>query len=310
MILHDIKKAVSSLNINKNRQPAGKVFTVQEQSGLLAFLLLKLTGKSRNNVKSILSRRAVSVDGKTVTRYDYPLQHGQIVSISAPGQTRYERPKRLKIIYEDDELIAVNKPAGLLTVADDREKLQTAYRDVTDYVRHAQPQSRVFIVHRLDRDTSGVVLFAKNERMKRALQDNWNALVKTRGYTAVTEGQFTEKSGTIRSWLKETKTHLVYSSPVKGDGREAVTSYRVMREAKAYALLQITLETGRKNQIRVHMKDMGHPVAGDKKYGAATNPVKRLALHAGTLEICHPVSGARMLFECAVPGAFLTLFEN
>jgi 23S rRNA pseudouridine1911/1915/1917 synthase len=279
---------MSELSADKSKPSAGKAFIVEEQAGLLAFLLDKLSGKSRNNVKSLLTRRAVSVDGKTVTRHDYPLRAGQTVQIAAPGQRTYERPKHLKIIYEDDELIAVNKPAGLLSIATDSEKERTAYRDVTDYVRRANPKNRIFVVHRLDRDTSGVVLFAKNEPLKRALQDNWNALAKTRGYTAVAEGRFDKKSGTVRSWLKETKTHLMYSSPTAGDGQEAVTNYRILKEARGYSLLEITLETGRKNQIRVHMKDLGHPVAGDKKYGAVTNPLGRLALHAGTLSSATP----------------------
>ena len=295
---------------NKSKQTTEKVFIVEEQGSLLPFLLSNLTGKSRNNVKTILSGGAVSVDGKSVTKFDHPLRPGQTIRIAPPGQMRYKQPKRLKILFEDDELIAINKPSGLLTVATDTEKTQTAYHDVTEYVRRTHPKNRVFIVHRLDRDTSGVVLFAKTEHMKYALQDNWNALVKTRGYTAVVEGVLQEKQGTARSWLKQTKTNRMYSSTMDGDGLEAVTEYRVLRESAAYSLLDIRLKTGRKNQIRVHMHDLGHPVAGDKKYGAAANPLGRLALHAGVLELYHPVTKRLMTFRCDTPGTFMSLLEK
>ncbi len=297
-------------NNDKKKHLDGKDYIVEEPAELLAFLRLKLAQKSRNAVKTILSSGAVSVDGKKVTRHDHALRPGQTVRIASPDQMRYKQPKRLKVIYEDDELIAINKPAGLLTIATDLEKEQTAYHDVTDYVRRDNPKNRIFIIHRLDRDTSGVVLFAKNEELKYALQDSWNELVKTRGYTAVVEGTPRESEGTIHSWLKETKTHLMYSSHIPGDGQEAVTVYRVKQESKAYSLLQISLETGRKNQIRVHLKELGHPVAGDKKYGAATNPLGRLALHADTLELSHPISGNTMRFHCDAPSTFLSLLDN
>ena len=298
------------MNSNKPKHTAGKEYKVEEPSELLAFLLNKLSGKSRNNVKSVLSGGAVAVDGKTVTHYAHPLRPGQTVRIAAPEQMRYKQPKRLKIIFEDDELIAINKPAGLLTVATDIEKTQTAYHDVTEYVRRTNPKNRIFIVHRLDRDTSGVVLFAKNEQMKFALQESWDELVKTRGYTAVVEGALSEKQGTVRSWLKQTKTHQMYSSPVDGDGKLAITEYRVIQESPSYSLLEINLKTGRKNQIRVHMKDLGHPVAGDKKYGAAANPLGRLALHAGILELHRPDTDTLMTFRCDTPGTFPALVNT
>jgi 23S rRNA pseudouridine1911/1915/1917 synthase len=287
----------------------GQIYTVDAPAGLLDFLLKTLKGKSRNNVKSLLTRGAVSVGGKTVTRHDYMLTPGQTVTLAAPGDDlRKEITKRLKIIYEDDALIAADKPAGLLSIATERESFETAYHLLTDYVRIGSPKSRIFVVHRLDRDTSGVMIAAKNEAMKLALQDNWGALVKTRGYTAVAEGVFRVKSGVIRSWLKETKTHVVYSGGRDGDGQEAVTLFDVTRESGAYSLVQLALETGRKNQIRVHLSDLGHPVAGDKKYGAKTDPLKRLCLHAGLLELEHPFSGQLMTFESAVPKSFLSLF--
>lgn len=296
---------------NKRRKtPADPEFTVTEPGGLLDFLRLNLPGRSRNNVKSLLTHREVLVDGHVVTRYDYPLSEGQTVRI-VRSVNRGEKPKDLlQILYEDPDLIVINKPAGLLSVATDDEKKKTAYHMLTEYVRKSDPRGRIFVVHRLDRDTSGVLMFAKNERIKRALQEQWDSLVSQRGYAAVVEGRFHEKSGRIRSWLKETRTLLVYSGREAGDGLEAVTNYQVIGESAAYSLLDIRLETGRKNQIRVHMKELGHPVVGDRKYGARTDPLKRLGLHACRLELTHPFSHERMCFEAEVPPDFRALLKR
>lgn len=295
---------------NKSDQKKATVLTVETPEELLEFLLRSLKGKSRNNVKSLLTRKVVSVNGKVVSRHDYQLTPGQLVRIAQPGEEAAKLPKGLTILFENDELLAIDKPAGLLTIANENEKIRTAYHMMTAYYQTKHPKSRLFVVHRLDRDTSGVVIFAKNERIKHALQDNWNNLVESRGYTAVAEGVFTEKSGTVRSWLLETKTHMMYSSSTPGDGLEAMTDYRVLREGSSYSLLDVNIRTGRKNQIRVHMKDLGHPVAGDKMYGATTNPLGRLCLHAGTLSLMHPLSGELMVFESKIPSGFLRLFEN
>ncbi len=297
------------LKEERAKRQADIVFIVEEPAELLDFLLKKLTDKSRNNVKSLLTNKTVSVDGKTVTQHDHPLKAGQSVMILSPVRMLQKKFNKLKILYEDDELLAIDKPAGLLSIATDNEKERTAYHLMTDYVRIADPKARVFVVHRLDRDTSGVLIAAKNERIKLALQDDWNYLVVTRGYTAVVEGVPGEKTRRIKSWLRETKTHLSYSSSTPGDGREAVTNYEVIRQAKNYALVKITIETGRKNQIRVHMQDLGHPIAGDKQYGAKTNPLSRLCLHAGHLELRHPFTGSSLLLESAVPKSFLTLVQ-
>ena len=289
---------------------AGREYKVDTASELLPFLLRMVTGMSRNSVKGLLTRGDVSVGGKRVTRHDFPLKAGQTVKIAPPGAAlRADILKRLKIIYEDDELIAVDKPAGLLSIATENEKTETAYHRLTDYVRLRNPNGRIFVVHRLDRDTSGVLLVAKNEQIKRALQDDWSTLVKMRGYTAVAEGTFAEKSGTVRSFLRETSTHHVYSVSRAGDGLEAVTHYTVLKESPTYSLVGVTLDTGRKNQIRVQFSELNHPVAGDKRYGAKTDPLGRLCLHAGGLELTHPFSGKPLVFESAVPQSFLALFR-
>ncbi|MEA4946270.1 MAG: RluA family pseudouridine synthase [Oscillospiraceae bacterium] len=296
---------------NGRRNPAANIeITVTKPIGLLELLLSELTGRSRNNIKSLLTNREISVDGHIVTQYDYPLSKGQIVRI-VRSVKRGEKPKDLlRILYEDKELIVVNKPAGLLSVSTDRENEKTVYHLLADYMRRSTPKGRPFVVHRLDRDTSGVLLFAKNERMQKALQDNWDSLVLQRCYAAAVEGHLKEKSGRIHSWLRQTSTLLVYSAKNAGDGLEAITTYQVIEENANYSLINIQLETGRKNQIRVHMKEMGNPVVGDKKYGAKTDPLKRLGLHAYKLELIHPFSDKRMCFEAEVPDDLKALFKR
>jgi 23S rRNA pseudouridine1911/1915/1917 synthase len=214
---------------------------------------------------------------------------------------------RLDIIYEDKDIIVINKPAGLLSVSTDRESRDTAYCLVNDYLKNKR--GRVWIVHRLDRETSGVMLFAKSEKVKLILQDNWDNMAISRSYAAVVEGKVKVPESQIKSWLKQTKTLLVYSSSRPEDGKLAVTNYRVLKTSAKYSLLEISLETGRKNQIRVHMKDIGHPIAGDKKYGAATNPLRRIGLHAHFLTIIHPNLKTEMRFESKIPETFMKMFN-
>ncbi|WP_088188035.1 RluA family pseudouridine synthase [Desulfosporosinus sp. FKA] len=297
-----------SVDNKKSKTIADTVFVVTECSGLLDFLTLKLTNHSRNNIKSLLTHRQVNVDGRVVTQHDFPLKEEQTVRIVRSVIRGQKEKDVLQILYEDADLIVINKPAGLLAIADNKNGV-SAYHLLTDYVRRANPKARIFIVHRLDRDTSGVLMFAKNEKLKLALQDNWGGLVTQRGYVAIVEGRLKEKSGRIRSWLKETKTLLVYSSPKAGDGLEAITNYQVINETPDYSLLNIQLETGRKNQIRVHMKELGHSVVGDTKYGARTNPLKRLGLHAHKLEFRHPFANQVLCFETEVPENFKALIK-
>jgi Pseudouridylate synthases, 23S RNA-specific len=278
-----------------------KNFTATQECGLLDFLL-DTVNKSRNSVKSLLKNKAVRVDGTPVTQFDYRLRAGQVVSLSGSKSV-----SNSIILYENAEIIVINKPSGLLSIATDSEKEQTAYRMMTEHVRASDPKSRVFIVHRLDKDTSGLLLFAKSQKLKTALQDNWNELVKTRGYMAVVEGVPQKPADTIRSFLKETTTHVMYSAD---SGLEAITEYQTVKSANGYSLLELHLKTGRKNQIRVHMKELGTPVVGDKKYGSKqVNPLKRLGLHAHLLELVHPVSRKLLRFTAAVPAEFTKLMK-
>ncbi|MCH5171422.1 MAG: RluA family pseudouridine synthase [Erysipelotrichales bacterium] len=286
-----------------------KEYKVKDNTTLLDFLLANLKGQSRNNIKSLLTHRQVLIDGAPVTQYDFVLSSGDIVMISPAPVRKITNPKeKLDIIYEDDELIAINKPSGLLSIASDREKELTAYRLLMDHVRLTNPRNRIYVVHRIDKDTSGVLIVAKNEKLRDLLQDRWNDIVKFRGYYAIIEGQLKEKEGRIRSWLREASTNLMYSSRKPGDGKESITNYRVIKEISEYSLLDVNIETGRKNQIRVHMKDLGHNIIGDDRYGATKNPLNRLGLHAYSLEFVHPVKKKMMKFEAKMPTEFVSMF--
>ncbi len=293
---------------NRRREAEAPVYTVTQPDTLLPFLLSHVKGKSRNNVKSLLSRRLVAVDGVPLSRFDTPLLPGQRVAIlpaSAPRADALPFP----LLCEDEHLIVVNKPAKLLSVANDKEKTRTAYHMVTDYVKARRVDDRIFVIHRLDRDTSGVLMFARDAETKELFQARWNELVTRRGYLAVVEGVPKPDRDTIRSWLVETDTHLSFSgAPGKG-AKEAVTSYQVVKAGNGYALLDISIETGRKNQIRVHMKEKGCPVAGDKQYGARTNPIRRLCLHANELSFTHPATGESVTFKAKMPRDFNRVFR-
>ncbi len=224
---------------------------------------------------------------------------------SRPGARHL--PPGLTIIHEDRDIIVVNKPAGMLTMATETEKTRTAYYALTDYVRkgNAKSRYRIFIVHRLDRETSGIVLFAKTEAAKRALQDQWEDTTKI--YAAVVHGQMGTASGLLSSYLVESGVHKVYSTRDTTQGKLSRTAWTVVRERGAYSLLDVELLTGRKHQIRVQMADLGHPVAGDRKYGVKGDAFSRLALHARLTTFTHPFSGQRMTVEAPVPAIFAQL---
>ncbi|MCG7335697.1 RluA family pseudouridine synthase [Sporosarcina sp. ACRSM] len=280
-------------------------YTVQEEMELLPFLLKMLVKNSRNSVKSMLARGQVTVDGKMSKQHNHLLREGQKVAILKNKAALNEMQLiGFTILHEDEDIIVVNKEAGLLTMASKNEKELTVYRQLMTYVKKIEPRNRIFIVHRLDKDTSGVLLFAKSERVKEALQSKWNTVVKERMYMALVEGVVRKKEATITSWLKESKTFKVYSSPKDNGGQQAITHYKTVQASKQFTLLEVHLETGRKNQIRVHMETIGHPIVGDKKYGSTVNPLKRLGLHAAKLAILHPRTGQLVQYEADVPRSF------
>ena len=241
---------------------------------------------------------------------------GDIVQVSKEQFDRTEVKKvekkprvKINIVYEDNDILVINKPNGLLTIESDHEKTDTAYKLVLEYMSQKDKHARCFQVHRLDKETSGLLLFTKTYELKELLSKNWNTLVKERGYVAVVEGKMPKKEDQIINWLKETDTHLMYNSNKNGDGLKAITNYKVVKETQKYSLLDVTIETGRKNQIRVAMADLGHPVVGDDKYGTPSDPLKRLGLHAATLKFKHPITKEIMYFKAETPAIFKKLFK-
>ncbi|MEI7829516.1 MAG: RluA family pseudouridine synthase [Prolixibacteraceae bacterium] len=295
--------------------PAGKQkekltqLTVAKPSRLMEFLIEQLKGKSRTTVKSLLAHRQVSVGIHTITQFDYPLESNQLVTINWGVVSEQKRLRGVRILFEDPYLIVIDKEAGMLSIATAKEKLLTTYSILSTHVKKEDPTNRIFVVHRLDRDTSGVMMFAKSEKVQEIMQKEWQEAVIRRSYIAVVEGYVEKDEDTIRSFLKENKMLFMYSTKVPGEGDEAITHYKVLKRGEEFSLLEVELETGRKNQIRVHMKELGHPVAGDKKYGSKLNPLRRTCLHANILAFKHPITGEELSFETPPPHRFLTLFQ-
>ena len=246
---------------------------------------------------------SIHVNGRPVTRSNHPLQTGDVVSIRAKGEVHGEGvlPSGMKVVFEDASLIVIEKPENLLSMASATERDKTAYAFLTDYVRRGNPQSpaRVWIVHRLDRETSGLMVLAKTEAAKCALQAHWYKTEKR--YLAVVEGHPPAAHGVLRSHLDERSPFKVYSAPPGERTRHAVTHYRVVKRMATRALVELTPETGRRNQIRVHLADAKCPIIGDRKYEARTNPARRLGLHAWSLQFKHPLSGEPLRFESPLP---------
>lgn len=293
----------------KHRVSYQNILHAARETKLLEFLCESFPDRSRKSVKSLLEHRQIMIQNQIVTRFDYPLAPGMDVIILKKQPSPNMTLRKLNLLYEDEHLLVVEKSAGLLSVATAKENEETAFSILKSYVRKGHHRAELYIVHRLDRDTSGIMMFAKSKDIQLKLQDNWDKAVTKRIYYAVVEGHLQNLTGEIVSSLKENKSLMVYSSKIPGDGQKAVTRYRVLKSNARYSLLEVFLQTGRKNQIRVHLQDIGHSVAGDKKYGAATNPLGRLALHAGILEFFHPATGKRMHFETPVPAVLEKLFE-
>ena len=274
-------------------------FHVNEEISLIDFLLQTYNKKK---AKNLLKYQQVQVNQQTISQFNYLLKPGDEV-IVAKSATNLP----FEIIYEDKQLIVINKPAGLLSMATKKKKKKTAYHYISEYLKKSDKRARVFIVHRLDRDTSGVLMFAKNEKIKNKLQDKWNKIVYKRGYLAIVEGKLKSRQGTIKNYLQESKTQQVY---IAKTGKLAITNYQVIQENKGYSLVEVFLDTGRKNQIRVHMQSLGHSIIGDKKYGAKSNPLKRLGLHAHVFGFIHPETKKKMEFVAKMPEEFTRIFNS
>ena len=306
----DEKKQTNKYKNDNN----SKDYVVKSKSLLLDFLLATLKGQSRNNIKNLLTRKYVLVNGSVVSQYNYELYSKDIVSICKnpsnqpvmKSNTKYNKKTIIDIIYEDDSIIVINKPSGLLSIASDNEKVDTAYRLVLDYVKQNNPRSRVFVTHRIDKETSGVLLFSKNEDLRNKLQDNWNDIVTKRGYIALVEGKMDKKEDTIINYLLETTTNIMYASNDKKNGKKAVTHYKVIKSNNKYSLLDVNIDSGRKNQIRVALSNINHPIVGDEKYGNKNSPIKRLGLHAYELDI--KIEEKEYKFIAKTPSSFNSIF--
>lgn len=283
-------------------------FRVEAASELLPFLMQVFNGKSRTAVKSLLAHRQVSVNGSVQTRHDTPLKAGDTVRVSAgKGNIELKHPK-LKVVYEDEHLIVVVKERGLLTVAaHPGSREMTVFSILKAYVRKQNPRNTVYVVHRLDRETSGLLVFAKSQALQEYMRTYWKELVKQRTYIALAEGVFDKQEDTIKTWFTEDKRNaMVYSSPVDDGGDLAITHYKVLKHNDTTSLVELHLDTGRTNQIRVHLASIGHPIVGDRKYGHGNSfsPVDRLCLHAKVLEFIHPATEQVVHFETPVPKEF------
>lgn len=294
---------------NQFRPDSILTLNVSEPMPLMEFLLANLTDHKRTSVKEFLKHNQVAVNGSPVSQFNHKLKPGDQVKINFTREWRVFYHRRLKLVYEDDDIIVVNKGYGLLSMGTDKIKEGTAYSILREYVKWSDPRNKLFIVHRLDRDTSGLMMFAKNEEAKNTMQHNWNNMVLNRKYLAVVEGTPDQAEGVIKSYLAENAEHEVYSTPDPKLGQLAVTRYKTLASKNGYTMLEVELDTGRKNQIRVHMKEMGHPIAGDRRYGAKSSPIHRLALHAQTLRFAHPVTRKEMNFETPVPAGFTKMVK-
>ena len=283
------------------------ILEVKENSPLMKFLIQNLKNKSRDNIKSLLRNKHIWINNQAVSQFDHPLTPGQQVLIKRKGSPGKEIERKLHIVFEDDHIIVIDKSAGLLSVSTGVEG-ETAISILSEYVKKENPGNKIFVVHRLDRDTSGLLLFSKSERIQSLLQNSWQSSVTERTYYAVVEGVVKKPADTIKTYLYESTAYFMHVTDDPEKGELAITHYKVLKAGRDYSLIEVDLETGKKNQIRVHMQSIGHPVVGDKKYGTGTNPIGRLGLHAGVLAFIHPETRVPMRFVSKMPASFLRLF--
>lgn len=284
-------------------------FTVTEEKPLLEFLLANVKNESRTKIKATLRGRGIKVDGKFVTQFDFPLQPGMKVAVSKRKREDLQLKSRyVKLVYEDRYIVVVEKNIGILSMAAGHSSLNVK-SVLDDYFHKSRQRCTAHVVHRLDRDTSGLMVYAKDMETEQILEHNWHDIVYDRRYVAVVSGEVEDEGGTIANWLKDNKAYITYSSPIDNGGKYSVTHFHTLARTTEHSLLEYRLETGRKNQIRVHSADMGHPVCGDIKYGNGDDPLHRLCLHAYMLCFYHPVTRERMEFETPIPPAFKSLFK-
>lgn len=290
-----------------NNRPSDYTYHEVTYDAPLLEYLVKNIKMSRNKLKDTLQGRGIRVGGKTVTQFDFPLKRGMKISISKSKRNNLFKSKWLKLIYEDDFLVVIEKMPGILSMAAGHGSLNVK-SVLDDYFHRSRQKCRAHTVHRLDRDTSGLMVYAKDMETEQILEHNWHDIVYDRRYVAVVAGEMEEDNGTIANWLKDNRAYVTYSSTFDNGGKYAVTHFHTLKRSTDYSLVEYKLETGRKNQIRVHSADMGHPVCGDVKYGNGCDPLHRLCLHAYMLHFTHPVTQIPMEFSTPIPVQFRKLF--
>ena len=296
------------MRYSTNTQGEYDHFQVTDEQPLLEFLLANVK-QSRNKIKLTLQGQGVKVNGNTVTQFDYLLQPGMKVAVSKTKRNQQTFKSRyVKIVYEDRWLIVIEKQPGILSMAGGHSSLNVK-TVLDDYFKRSRQKCTAHVVHRLDRDTSGLMVYAKDMETEQVLEHNWHQIVYDRRYVAVLSGEMEQEDGTIENWLKDNKAYVTYSSPVDNGGKLAITHFHVLDRTTEHSLVEFKLETGRKNQIRVHAADMGHPVCGDVKYGNGDDPLHRLCLHAWLLCFEHPWTHQPMEFETTIPATFKHLFK-
>lgn len=293
-------------NTYKTQGGDNLVITVKENAPLLEYLINNVS-ESRSKLKATLQGRGIAVNGRMVTQFDYQLKAGDKIIISRHKKQNQFKSRYVKIVYEDRWLVVVEKNIGILSMAAGHSSLNVK-SVLDDYFLKSRQKCRAHVVHRLDRDTSGLIVYAKDIETEQILEHNWHQIVYDRRYVAVVSGEMEQDNGTIANWLKDNKAYITYSSPTDNGGKYAVTHFQVLNRTTEHSLVEYKLETGRKNQIRVHSADMGHPVCGDVKYGNGDDPLHRLCLHAYMLCFTHPVTGEPMEFSTPIPTAFRSLF--
>ena len=281
-------------------------YVVEEEAPLLEWLLAHLKG-SKTKIKATLQGRGIKVNGKVTTQFDYQLHPGAKIAVSQTKKNDQFKSRYVKVVYEDRWLVVVEKNVGILSMAAGHKSLNVK-SVLDDYFKKSGQRCTAHVVHRLDRDTSGLLVYAKDMETEQILERNWHEIVYDRRYVAVVSGEVEPDEGTIANWLRDNKAYYTYSSPVDNGGKYAVTHFHVLNRTTEHSLVEFQLETGRKNQIRVHAADMGHPVCGDPKYGNGDDPIHRLCLHACVLCFYHPVTNERMEFDTPIPTQFLQLF--
>ena len=301
-----MKKQIAS----KSKKKRISQFEVKEPSELLLFLLTVIKDCNRSKIKSMLTHKQFMVGDKITTKYNHPLKKGDIVKVSWDDGFRELKYQGVKIVFEDEDILVVDKMAGMLSISAGKSKSPTVYKTMLHHVQLDNPIAALFVVHRLDKDASGLMVFAKNKNSQVAFQKDWDKSIAARKYLAVTQGTIEKDENTISNFLRENKALVMYITTNPKDAKNAITHYNVIKKNEFYSLVEVWQDTERKNQARVHLKSIGHPIIGDKKYEATENPIGRMALHLKVLTFIHPTTKKEVSFETKVPDDFLKIFRS